>query len=93
MLKNNIITNPIGWANSLVGTPLRYRFTQFMVILFGLLLSCMIFVSFPKGFWWQYIGPISFGFIFAVELPLLCLRAMRCLIKKIEKFEQTESPD
>jgi uncharacterized membrane protein len=91
ILKDNIITNPIGWANSLVGTNLRYRVTQLCVIVFGILLACMIFISFPDHYWMIYIGPIAFTFIFAVELPILCLRAMRHLIIKINQSEPKDA--
>jgi hypothetical protein len=44
LFKNNIFTNPVGWAEGPVGTKLRYRITKVFTFAYGMLLFIITFL-------------------------------------------------
>jgi hypothetical protein len=81
-LRNNIFTNPKGWAQSAVGTPWRYRLMQSCTLVLGAGLACMLFVICREAqlaFFW-YVSVLVFLAIATVQLPLFYLRALRSYV-------------
>ena len=82
ILKNNIFTNPHGWASNCIGTPFRYRLMQAITIVLGVFLIWMA-VLLAKISERSPLHPLSFiafsiwVFIGVVALPLSYLRALR----------------
>jgi hypothetical protein len=85
IFKNNIFTDPQGWAQQAVGTPLRYRLSQTGSVVVGTFaLVAIIFVS--KISEMVHLSPsyyLAVGvpvFVITIELPLCCFRALRCYV-------------
>ena len=94
LLRNNIFTNPGGWAKNAVGTPWSYRIIQAATVFSSIALFVMFtLVSRPLP-WIQYL---SFGIpiaAFTLVFPLCYLRALRCLYleKRREESDQPATP-
>jgi hypothetical protein len=90
LLRNNIFTNPGGWAQKVVGTPWSYRFTQAATIFFSIALFVLfMLVSRPLP-WTKHLGV---GFSIAVVtlvFPLCYLRALRCLYLRNRRKESDQ---
>ena len=80
ILKNNIFTNPQGWAQKGVGPMWRYRLMQLFTVLFGFMLGVMITLVSKKTSSVDYAGMLIFVFIAVIELPLCYLRALRYFV-------------
>lgn len=81
-MKNNVFTDPIGWATKAVGTSFRYRVMQLATVLFGLILAIMFYLVFREA---RLPIERSFGFLIilvvaAIQFPLFYLRALRFLV-------------
>lgn len=82
ILRNNIFTNPQGWAEKWVGSSCRYRLAQSATVVFGVLLVLLVVMIcklserallHPR----HYVGLSLLVFITVIELPLCYLRALR----------------
>lgn len=87
IFKNNVFTNPRGWAEKSVGTPARYWFTQVGVVVVGILFYVILVLkaeSFKTG---DYIwsGIMVFG---CMEFLLICFMTIRHLLKELSKSEK-----
>ena len=79
IFRNNIITNPIGWAIKIVGTNFRYRYIQVVTVIFPILVLFVAFIV-PRHSFWEYGLTVGIVFFFiATALPLMYLRALRHL--------------
>jgi hypothetical protein len=87
IFKNNVFTNPRGWAEKSVGTPFRYRFTQIGIVVVAILFYTMLVLKSESFKIDDYIwfGLMVFG---CVEILLICFMVIRHLLKEIAKFEQ-----
>lgn len=80
MLEYTIYRNPVGWAERLAGTRRRYLVSSLLTILAGGFLLYFS-VSMSVESWFTAVASVTVV-IFAVELPLYYLRAMRALLKE-----------
>ncbi len=90
IFKNNIFTNPEGWAGIVVGTNLRYRLVQIWTIFMGIVLftlSCI--VSNRRGLR-IYLEVFVLIGVVAVEMPLLYLKALRHLYLKNKQSQDNQ---
>jgi hypothetical protein len=92
IFKNNIFTNPVGWAEAAVGTMLRYRAMQVLTILMGLAAFLLLRLLVPEGL--PLIKKIGIGMIILppiVILPLCYLRSMRHLLLKLQTNQKPKN--
>jgi hypothetical protein len=80
LFKNNVFTNPQGWAQKIVGATWRYRWMQLFTVILGLMLEMMITLVSKKTPWADCTGMLVFVFIAAIALPLCYLRALRYFV-------------
>ena len=90
LFKNNIFTNPGGWAQKVIDTPFRYRFMQASTVCLGIMLGIMIALISEKTPSADYIGVSGFLNIIVVMLPLCYLRALHHFVV-ISQSERTGS--
>jgi hypothetical protein len=83
MLRNNVFTNPIGWARALVRTRRRYRVVSTASAALGL--SLIVLLHLRGVGVWIAVGASILAFIGCVELPLYYLRALRAFVQKEEQ--------
>ncbi len=78
-MKNDILTNPKGWAQNAVGSPVRYRLMQIVSLILGLCLAGILFIICKEAQLplFGYLCVLVFLLIAAVQLPLCYLRALR----------------
>ena len=78
-MKNNIFTDPKGWAAKAVGSPFRYRLMQSLTVALGVLLAIMLYLICREARLplFGYFAVLVFLIIAVVELPLCYLRALR----------------
>lgn len=88
-MKNNIFSDPKGWAVKVVGSSLRYRFVQSFTLVLRAMLAVMLYLI-----WGEthlplagYFGALVFLVIAVVELPLCYLRALRCYVVDYQRSE------
>jgi hypothetical protein len=82
ILSNNIFTNPKGWAEKAVGSPLRYRLMQAVSLTMAGCLGYTLFLL------WRdarlplavYLAVLGFVVIGVVQLPFCYLRALRSFV-------------
>jgi hypothetical protein len=81
-MKNDILTNPKGWAQKAVGSAVRYRLMQIVSLILGLCLAGILFVICKEAQLplFGYLCVLVFLLIAAVQLPLCYLRALRCYV-------------
>lgn len=89
-MKNDIFTNPKGWAEKAVGSVIRYRLTQSCTVILGVCLALMLFiicreVRLPL---FRYLSVLLFLVIAVIVLPLCYLRALRSFV--VESRVDTE---
>ena len=81
LIKNNIVTNPKGWAGRAVGSPVRYRLLQSYSIIVGLCLAVIFALlspsHLPVG---AYLSVFLLLLLAVVVLPLCYLRALRSFV-------------
>jgi hypothetical protein len=78
MFKNNIVTNPVAWAEDAVGSRIRYAMMIALTILMGSATIVLVILTSKD---WQIGLVVSTPMIlFAMELPLFYLRALRRLV-------------
>jgi hypothetical protein len=78
MFKNNIVTNPVAWAEDAVGSRIRYAMMIALTILMGSATIVLVILTSKD---WQIGLVVSTPMIlFAMELPLCYLRALRRLV-------------
>ena len=86
MLKNNIISNPIGWAEKAVGTNSRYRLLILLEILFGITSGIMIVFSFLTESITSLILMLAFIIYFTAG-SLMLVKGMRSVFVKMKEYE------
>ena len=81
-MKNNIFSDPKGWASKAVGSSFRYRLMQSLTLLLGVLLAVMLYLIGREARLplFGYFGVLVFLIIAVVELPLCYLRALRSYV-------------
>jgi hypothetical protein len=86
--QNNIFTNPVGWANVIIGTNLRYRFMQVWTIFMGVLFFILLIItSNRRGV--LFYAQIALFVIIVIEMPLSYLKAMRYMY--LDKVNQSKT--
>ena len=88
MLKRNIYTDPAGWAEMVVGTRRRYAAVSALSALAGA--AIIILAGIEEGEWGVTVCSILLIFIFAVELPLYYLRALRRLVTERRQLRRMQ---
>jgi len=92
IFKNNIFTNPKGWAENLIGSSFRYRLMQALSVFLGVSLAGFIFPICRKagGQAWEggYVCLLALLVIAAIQLPLFYLRALRFYVVESLANEQ-----
>ena len=86
-MKNNVLSNPRGWASKVVGSTLRYRLMQSFTLLQGLVLAFILYLICHEAQvpLFGYFSVLVFLVIAVVELPLCYLRALRFYV--VEQLE------
>ena len=81
-MKNNILTDPKGWAQKVVGSPTRYRLMQALSLILGACLAGMLFLICREARLplFGYFCVLLFLIIGVVQLPLFYLRALRSFV-------------
>ena len=81
-MRNNIFTDPKGWAQMVVGSPIRYRLMQAMSVVLGACLAGMLSII-----CWEadlplvgYLSVLVFLVGAVIVAPLCYLRALRCFV-------------
>jgi hypothetical protein len=77
LFANNIFTDPEGWTQKAVGSTWRYRLMQIMTVISGLCLFVFFEVASEKHDWPTTFSVAVCIFGFAVDFPLMYLRALR----------------
>lgn len=81
IFKNNIFTNPKGWAENTVGSLFRYRFMQALSVILGVCLAGFLFLICREAGLQRFGGDCVLGLMFvviaAILIPLFYLRALR----------------
>jgi hypothetical protein len=78
-MKNDIFSNPEGWAQKVVGSSLRYRCMQILSLVQGGCLAEILFLLCKEAHLplVVFVSALVFVVIAAVQLPLCYLRALR----------------
>jgi hypothetical protein len=78
-MKNNIYSDPKGWAAKAVGSALRYRLMQSVTLILGFVLAFIFYLLCNEARLplLAYVGMLLGLLIAVVELPLFYLRALR----------------
>jgi hypothetical protein len=81
-MRNDIFSNPKGWAQKAVGSPARYRLMQALSLLLGICLAGILFLICREARLplFAYFCALVFLLIATVQLPLCYLRALRCYV-------------
>lgn len=87
--RNNIFTNPSGWTDKCVGTTVRYRFIQTCTLFGGIVLAAIFWVSIEGD--WTEKSPVLLVLLFAVEFPMMYLRALKHLHSTIEQQKYSQA--
>jgi hypothetical protein len=74
----SIFKNPAGWADTVAGSKSRYRFISAAVAAAGVLLLILTFL--PSEVLWLRLVKGFLIVVFAIEIPLYCLRALHALL-------------
>lgn len=91
LLRNNIFTNPEGWAKKAVGAPWCYRLMQAVTVFASIGLFVLFTLVAGTLTLAQHLGiGISIA-AFTLVFPLCYLRAMRCLYLK-NRREESDQP-
>jgi len=89
--KNNLITNPQGWVEKVVGNNIRYSVFNIVSIFAGIVLMRRFF-HFTKAIT-PYIDVYACIIGCTVILPMLYLYALRALLRKINSVQSNNSSD
>ena len=83
MWANNAVTNPVGWAEGVLGSRLRYASWIAGTVTLGvvvILYIAFLFMLYRPEAWFHAIAPSIVVFNIAVFLPLTYIRALRRLL-------------
>ncbi len=87
-----IFNDPIGWAQSAVGTTKKYRLMQFITILSGVLVFVLLYIMKKLNRPLDYFPLHFILFILIVVFPLIYLKVLRELLGRL-KTEEKKTKD
>ncbi|MBE0542964.1 MAG: hypothetical protein IH623_16580 [Verrucomicrobia bacterium] len=82
ILSNNIVSNPKGWAQKVVGSSRRYRLMQAVTLVFGGALGWILYLICTEAQLplFGYLIVLGCVLVAVVQLPLCYLRALRSYV-------------
>jgi len=88
MFKNNIFSNPVGWAEKAVGTKIRFFYVMISTLVLGTLIILMLYLEMENFKTWIIF---SIMIIVATIVPsMIYLLGLRKLLIKLKELKEND---